>query len=372
MHVVSVRNVNGAYYGGLLYLKTVGIEEGSRVGRVLVAPTPVTTVYACPTERVLFDPKRDSNPFFSLFESLHMLAGRRDATFLDRFISDFSFRFAEKDGNQHGAYGFRWRKHFDMEGGGSEFLPDQLNTVVSLLRANPADRRAVIQMWDPVADLGKTGVDVPCNLNICLRVRVPWPIRMPPVGEFRIPPGGYVVLDAGNDDIAAPNPVLDMMVTCRSNDLIWGAYGANAVHFSILLEYLAGRIGVGVGTYTQVSFNAHAYLSVLAKVGEPAVPPLNYPTPTPIGNNWDLWDEDLRKFMSWAVLAQPDAFDLSYHNVWFSDTATPMFMAHWRWKRGMRREAVSMLEQATAMSPDWQRACLEWFGRRMNKQEGAA
>ena len=44
------------------------------------------------------------------------------------------------------------------------------------------------------------------------------------------------------------NGRLQMTVHCRSNDIIWGTYGANAVHFSILQEYVAARIGVDLGT----------------------------------------------------------------------------------------------------------------------------
>jgi thymidylate synthase len=54
--------------------------------------------------------------------------------------------------------------------------------------------------------------------------------------------------------------VLDLTVLCRSNDVVWGAYGANAVHFSVLQEYLAGRIGVDVGVMYQFSNNYHGYV----------------------------------------------------------------------------------------------------------------
>jgi len=53
--------------------------------------------------------------------------------------------------------------------------------------------------------------------------------------------------------------VLNMTVYNRSNDMILGALGANQVHFSILLEYMAAHIGVEVGTYYQVSSNMHVY-----------------------------------------------------------------------------------------------------------------
>jgi hypothetical protein len=50
-----------------------------------------------------------------------------------------------------------------------------------------------------------------------------------------------------------------MTVTCRSNDAIWGAHGANAVHFSVLQEYVAAAVGVLVGPMVQLSNNYHIY-----------------------------------------------------------------------------------------------------------------
>jgi hypothetical protein len=41
--------------------------------------------------------------------------------------------------------------------------------------------------------------------------------------------------------------------------MLWGAYGANVVHFSILQEVLAHEIGVSMGVYRQVSNNFHVY-----------------------------------------------------------------------------------------------------------------
>lgn len=83
-------------------------------------------------------------------------------------------------------------------------------------------------MWDCVDDLHVDSKDVPCNTQ------------------------AYFSINAGQ---------LDMMVTNRSNDSVWGALGANAVHFSILQEYMAARIGVPAGKYWQVTNNLHLYLA---------------------------------------------------------------------------------------------------------------
>jgi hypothetical protein len=217
-------------------LRQMGVQRDSRNGPVLVAPAPVSTVYMNPVERVMLHPGRDANPFFHLVEALWMLAGRNDLATLTEFVKNMA-NFSDDGGKtQPGAYGFRWRKQFDYRRGREL---DQLAWAINRLKADPDDRRVVIQMWDPAADAYAAdhgGKDVPCNL-----------IALPSIGT---------------------DGRLNLTVYNRSNDMVWGAYGANAVHFSVLQEYLAAMIGVPVGQYWQVANNFHAYLTTLGKAGE--------------------------------------------------------------------------------------------------------
>jgi len=349
MKVINARNVNDAYIKGLRLLHKYGKIEESRAGHVLVAPFPVTTVYQRPYERILFDAKRDANPFFHLMESLWMLAGRNDATWLDKFVKDFSSRFAEESGHQHGAYGYRWRTHFMLDGTEDTyehgFELDQLDRIVYLLRKNPRDRRIVLQMWDPEIDLGANKRDVPCNLCVLPRI---------------------------------VNNALDITVVCRSNDAIWGAYGANAVHFSVLQEYLAARLNVQIGTYYQISNNFHAYLEVLnKKIPDPEVLKQKHipdpykggksvrfkVTPTQIVTQPEYFDEDLRHFFS-----DPDAPPLDgYHNNFFVHIAVPMFYAYHHWKEGRKAKAYEELRHLPTNS-DWWHAAAQWFYKRNPEQ----
>ena len=327
MLTVRARNVNEAYTTGRREIMRIGSGSGSRAGSVLVAPYPVTTVYAKPCERVLFDESRDANPFFHLFESLWMLSGSRDATWLDRFVGDFSSRFAEADGHQWGAYGHRWRQYFKF---------DQLTTVVDRLREKPDDRRVVIAMWDPQSDLispredGWEPADLPCNTHLYPRVH---------------------------------DGRLDLTVCCRSNDIVWGAYGANAVHFSVLQEYLAGRIGVEVGIMYQFSNNWHGYTDVLERMGMPSGDDpyaRGQLTPMPMGEDWSEWDEDLGIFMEYQ-----DFEHTTYKNSWFSEVAVPMWTAHRLWKAGDREGAMAAALRVQA--DDWRRATTQWMERRMRR-----
>lgn len=351
MKLIAATNVNTAFNLGLGILLKDGIKEQSRAGEVLVLPCPATTAYGFPTERVLFDPVRDANPFFHLFEALWMLDGRNDATWLDRFVKDFSKRYAESDGIQHGAYGWRWRNHFEVarENRNAQAMDrlaakgvsvnfDQLDTVIYRLKKDPYDRRVVIQMWDPSCDLGFDKADIPCNLCVLPRIR-----------------------SDGDED----KQVLDITVMCRSNDAVWGAYGANAVHFSILQEYLAAMIGVDVGVYYQHSNNFHVYTSVLDKVqvGGPMRDP--YRTQDfapklvvrPLVDDPETFDSELRYFLS-----QPTT-DPSYNNSFFKYVAMPMWAAHTAHKA---QDWMTALDELAKMplNNDWYRAGHEWIMRR--------
>lgn len=344
MRIIVANNVNPAYDMGLAMLLKEGIKESSRAGDVLVMPFPVTTCYVNPMQRVLFDVVRDANPFFHLFEALWMLAGRRDATWLDQFVKDFSKRYAETGGDQHGAYGHRWRHHFTAsseprEGWGT----DQLAVVIRRLKKDWTDRRVVIQMWNPEVDLDADKLDVPCNLCVLPRV-----------------------VTEPNDTLERP-PRLDITVMCRSNDAVWGAYGANAVHFAFLQEYLAAMIGVEPGHYYQHSNNFHVYTNVLdkVKVGGPIRDPYHTQDFGP-------------KMTVHPLVAKPETFDLeldhfmrggeaeNYANSFFTNIAVPMRRAHNAFKQG---DWTFAFDQLALMPPtnDWYRAAHAWMLRRYEK-----
>lgn len=331
MHVLNPRNVQMALPMGLDFLRREGVARESRNGPVLVADAPVTTVYDKPLERVIFWPERDANPFFHLMESLWMLAGRNDVAFCTKFVKTM-LNFSDDGKTFHGAYGYRWRQHFGF---------DQLGHVIEALKANPDDRRQVVQMWDAKVDLGRTGKDLPCNTQIFFAINV--------------------------------HGALDMTVLNRSNDMIWGAYGANAVHFSYLQEYVAAGIGIPVGRYYQVSNNFHAYLKTyepLQELADRAPDPyrvsseclysLGQVQPYPlVSTNVKTWQEDLSMFMQ-------DGPIIGFRDPFFRRVASPVWLAHKAYKDGSGEaryvDALEVLQQCQAS--DWRVACSEWIQRR--------
>lgn len=250
MHL-TYRTVNEAFSGLVSMLQTGDIpteRSPSRAGDVAYITEPVIVTYTHPRERVLLNPERDANPFFHLFESLWMLAGRNDVAPLAYYNSRMS-EFSDDGRTFNGAYGFRWRHAFvspdadPPETWHDEIgMEDQLGLLINHLKENPNSRRAVLQMWNVEDDLLKidSSLDVCCNLSACFSVR-------------------HTQYD-GPEGQTADFDYLDLTVFNRSNDLIWGMLGANVVHFSFLQEYMAAHLGLEVGVYNQVSNNLHYYV----------------------------------------------------------------------------------------------------------------
>lgn len=354
MRVLQARNVHQVFPMALRLLEHHGVERSSRNGPVKIAPWPVTTVYTHPMERVIFWPERDANPFFHFYEALWMLAGRRDVEPLLRYAKNMA-AFSDDGSTQYGAYGHRWRHHFgEYNYVHQETEPmDQISHIANTLKRNPDDRRCVLQMWDPSADLSHQGKDVPCNVT--------------------------ATFQRGLDG------ALNLTVFCRSNDLIWGCYGANAVHMSFLLEYMALAIGCPVGIYTQVSVNWHAYLTTLEKVA--GIPSLDDDykldgledcpysadgdeiTPIPLGPSFEGVDAQIEELL----LHEQTGFNLPRHltiDSLFFDMAYILLRAHhaYRTTEGpdRYRKALDLLDLGDCRA-DWIYAGKEWMIRRMEK-----
>lgn len=370
MKMIEVRNVCEALPAGVRYLLDEGVPESSRAGDVLVSPVPVTTVYERPLERVLTSPVRDANPFFHLAEAMWMLAGRDDVAFLNLFIKNFGDRFSD-EGVVHGAYGHRWRRALGF---------DQLGVVIEKLRSNSRDRQAVIQMWDATPgtgsdDLRGTWKDRPCNTQVMLRVR-------------QVPGDHVTDLKDKSTFVHVFPSVLDMMVTCRSNDIVLGAYGANAVHFGFLHEYVAQMVGVEVGTLYQMSWNYHMYVDEMERLARRAL----YENGEAVGSLSERLARDiyLGLIEHQALITDASAFDaecarlLVLHeqmdweigqniqrhvevgrmkNAFLVHTVWPMLTAHGHHRnRNGASDPMSWMNMVRAA--DWRLAGTEWLRRR--------
>ena len=346
MITLKVRNVNEALERGidLFCFPDNYIEQDSRNGKTLELNEPLTTVYQNPWERVLFCTKRDANPFFHFIESLWMLNGNNDLAPLTYFVKSMK-DFSDDGRTLNAAYGNRWRSYFGE---------DQIEQIIDILTKNPDDRRAVLQMWG-IKDLADKSLDVPCNTNIYFKIR---------------------------------NGKLNMTVCNRSNDMVWGAYGANAVHMSILQEYIALAIGVDVGVYTQISDSLHVYENkVWDRIKGAELDPLTYRhlssdycdgyEYSPLYTDKEIFDKELRIFFSpfnlwWLeiddeqrLMREEKKIDLSNYNFnepTFKDIAMPMVKAFSAHKERDYDKAYEYVSKITAQ--DWMVACFNWITKR--------
>ena len=334
MLVIEADNVNEALTTALQHLSDQHQVVKTRNGEAKMFVSPVTTAYYQPQQRVLLSPVRDANPFFHLFESIWMIGGRNDVAFLSAFNSTIG-QFSDDGKILHGAYGQRWRHHF----GG-----DQLGAVINQLRANPYDRRIVLSMWDPyidpaVAEAG--GKDVPCNTQVLFSYKV---------------------------------DMLDMTVFNRSNDIIWGCYGANAVHMSFLHEYVATAAGLDLGVYYQISNNLHLYerhytlAAQLLEEYDPQVPDPYEPaggkfTEAGYSHSYLFPPGKVEDFDADVALFLTDPFaPVRYKTKFFSETASRMAKAFYMHKCNQKDAASAMAREIAEV--DWRIACLEWLDRR--------
>jgi thymidylate synthase len=390
VHVMRVNNVCQALSQGIQYLTMNGKVEETRGGEALVAPEPVVTVTLQPRQRVLLNSVRDANPFFHLYEAVWMLGGRDDAAPLNSFVHRFGQDYGEPTGEVHGAYGRRWRSGFGF---------DQIDHIVKTLRRDDKSRQCVLQMWDCTPDDGTRQVkifvgekgssyriegvghddlrgawrDRPCNTQVFFRVR-----------------GDRGMRDEGHGNVSDyDDRVLDMAVLCRSNDAVWGCHGANAVHFSILQEYVAARVGVEVGVMTQFSWNYHAYVKELERLRQRVPdeaggcehlldlgPHLMTDRYGSLRSEWrvetkDMFDkayavdDDVALALAWfdrgplvtGGLRLPPAL-----NRWFSHSWGLAMGAHALYRAGQYDEALRAAGGIEA--PDWRVACVEWLERR--------
>lgn len=340
MKNIVVNNVNEALPLGLQYLADEGQVEDSRNGLVLVAPEPVVTTYLRPRERVLFSSLRDANPFFHYVESMWMLMGMNDVATPAKYARQMEY-YSDDGSTLNGAYGYRWRRYFGY---------DQIMEIVGILKRDPTSRRCVLSMWSGAKDLkDQTSKDLPCNTQIYFRVQ------------------------AGQ---------LHMLVSCRSNDIVWGAYGANVVHMSFLQEYMACMLGLRVGIYEQLSFNYHLYPErpdvqrlIDRTDGEwlvsHGVPDNRYELPGIHAAPTLCTATNHAAFLEAcsSVLLNGPGYDSGWKHWTVDHVLRPLMYAHAEYKMGHFELAAHQCQKIEA--EDWRVACTEWVWRRANAKAAA-
>ena len=303
--------------------------EDTRNGRAQAFQDPVLLHSPTPQRRVLFCPRRDANPFFHYMEAIWMLSGSENVDFPSRFARQIA-EYSDDGITLHGAYGYRWRRAFEI---------DQIESIIHGLKRDPTSRRLVISMWDPQLDLEVNSKDLPCNTQLYFRVVQ-----------------GY----------------LNMTVLNRSNDMVWGMLGANYVHMGILHEYIAEAAGLRQGSMFQFSNNLHVYEGWGGE--DKYGPPSKWYEQNPTFNRWVFgptnfdWEE-AADFVEY--FKNDDGSDINDPPQWkcriLRDNAYPMLMAWTSHKAG--NIDLALHYAAKIHDDDWKEACSLWLKRRQTKSK---
>lgn len=330
-------NVNDAFCG-----LVKGIHSGviptqhspSRAGYVYRVTEPVCITYQNPKRHVLWNSYRDANPFFHLFEALWMLAGCNDVDSISKYNSNIG-KVASDDGLMfNGAYGYRWRHYFDYD----SYKIDQIEELIEHLKRKPDSRRGVLQMWNIEDDLMKIekSKDVCCNTAVYLEI---------------------------------VDGKLNITVTNRSNDLIWGTLGSDYMTFTILQAYLAASIGVEVGVYHQFTNNLHVYEKnwepekwLKAYEGEPG--PFYYPEQfRGLDTSFLGFNQDLGTLVNADFSKETPTF----YSGFMLNIVEPMMTTFELHKQ--RNYDAAILNAERIIEQDWRQASTEWIFKRKQNWE---
>ncbi|MGG1154374.1 thymidylate synthase [Brevibacillus formosus] len=204
MNIISGKNITDVFYQGLdLAINKWDFYTKDNIFEL----TPALIRVESPKERCLVIPYRNNNIIQTIAETLWVLGGRNDLEYLSKYLPRAS-SFSDDGETWRGAYGKRLKGWF----GGV----NQINDVMKVLRTDEYSARGVMILFDPSEDINLKYKDVPCNNWIQLSIR---------------------------------DNKLNMYVTVRANDLIWGFSGINFFEWTVLQEMVANWLGLEVGEY---------------------------------------------------------------------------------------------------------------------------
>ena len=240
MHSFKGSNATKLHYDTLMSVIKDG-DECSPRGKLIKELRPTSVEFTNPYNRVTFLGSRRINPFFMVAESLWILSGRADVEWLTKFNANM-IQFSDDGKFFNASYGERLRSWGKNALHGITINPvDQLADVYTKLLHDKDTRQAVMVISNPHFDnakytIGELGKDIGCNLAITFKIR---------------------------------HDKLHMTVFNRSNDLIWGLFGANLCQFTTIQETLLSWLkhsgvdtfaNLELGTYCQVTDSLHVYL----------------------------------------------------------------------------------------------------------------
>ncbi len=192
----------------LIKVPTIKTGWETLVKRIMKNGTEITDERGSVTKEILNTVVSIDNPMDAKAPDGYFWTGEKLDKYSEQFLS------SDKQGFIY-TYGNRFRAHFEGI--------DQIQEAIGRLKNFKESRRAISITWDPTVDTKND--EVPCMMLVDFKVR---------------------------------NGKLNTTGLWRSHD-IYGAWFPNAVGLSNLARYVAGEVGVEVGSLTIHSISAHIY-----------------------------------------------------------------------------------------------------------------
>ena len=266
------------------------------------------------------------------------MTGRRDLAFLEYWNSEFR-KYVGPGPELHGAYGYRLRRHFGV---------DQLERAYQALNNKADTRQVVLQIWDsgidmPASDGTPADPDIPCNV-----------VAMPKLRDGK----------------------LEWLQIIRSNDMFLGV-PHNFVQFTFIQEILAGWLGVGCGSFNQISDSLHVYDrdwdNVMNSTALPNVSPSTDCLGQPRQESDRLFRE-LERRVEQMIDPETEAGVLQGLASWgdapqaYTNIATILTAEALR-RRGLRESAARTMSRCT--NPAYQQLWDRWWSSRPGEDKGS-
>lgn len=248
MYQAEYKGINAFLKGSCQLLLEEGRKRETRGKVCYELPEPYMFKIVQPTARIVTIPERKWYASLPYAESLWLASGRNNMEFIRKYLPRMDM-FSDDKIFMRGGYGPRFR-HFNGESDDYKITMvreelssevDQFRYVTECFQEDLSTRRAIITIGDPMKDDFdenrhlKHTLDVPCTRML------------------------HFMKDAETNK-------LNLVVSMRSNDLIWGASAVNVFNFTFMLEYFAAILGMEVGNYYHIANNFHFYDDMRAKV----------------------------------------------------------------------------------------------------------
>lgn len=316
MYQAEYKGINAFLKGSCQLLLEEGRKRETRGKVCYELPEPYMFKIANPTARLVTIPERKWYATLPYAESLWLASGRNDMAFIRHYLARMD-DFSDDKIYMRGGYGPRFRhfngKDFDyaidsaFEEQACEV--DQFRYVIECFKEDYQTRRAIVTIGDPMKDdFGadhhlKHTLDVPCTRML------------------------HFMKDASENK-------LNLVVSMRSNDMLWGASAVNIFNFTFIQEYFAAMLDMKVGSYFHIANNFHFYEDKLEMVQRIAASdsvddiPFTYSKTFKNLNEFDVLVKKLLEEETKMRLQKSDYRYVEFDDLFFKDWYNVLFAAN--------------------------------------------